>query len=132
MKRFAPILALVALSGCSEQSAPATPIQELDVAAASALFTAGDATPVDANAPATREAEGVVPGAVLLSSAGHYELSELPAGAGTLVFYCANEYCTASDQAAQRARDAGREVAVMRAGISGWKQAGQSTVPPSS
>ncbi len=132
----------LSLSGCAdggEDAAAPNPqapaeeapsLRELDPAAAKALFEAGSALPVDANSPATRQAEGVVPNAVLLSS-GAYDLAELPEDAGTLVFYCANTYCSASDEAAEKARAAGREVAVMRAGISGWKEAGFETDSPS-
>jgi hypothetical protein len=44
----------------------------------------------DANPPDVRETEGVIPGAHLLSSSGHYDVaSELPADKNTpLVFYC--------------------------------------------
>lgn len=86
----------------------------------------------DANTESTREREGIVPGAVLLTSSSEYELSLLPSEKSTpLVFYCANTRCTASDRAAERARDAGyANVAVMREGIAGWKAAGHPTAPP--
>ena len=102
------------------------PIRELDVDAASALFTSGEAHPVDANGAETRASLGTVPGAALLTSSSQYELSELPAD-GLLVFYCGSTQCTASDNAAGRAREAGREVAVMRPGIRGWVDAGKPT-----
>lgn len=103
--------------------APA-PIRELDVVAAAALFEAGTARPVDANHQETRDAMGTVPNAVLLTSSSEYQMSELPAD-GLLVFYCGSTQCTASDNAATRAREAGREVAVMRPGIRGWVDAGK-------
>ena len=105
-------------------AAEAAPIRELDVDAAAALFEAGSARPVDANHQETRDSLGTVPNAVLLSSSSQYELTELPAD-GLLVFYCGSTQCTASDNAATRAREAGREVAVMRPGIRGWVDAGK-------
>ena len=46
----------------------------------------------DANPPDVRETEGVIPGAHLLSSSGHYDVaSTLPADKNApLVFYCHN------------------------------------------
>ncbi len=92
------------------------------------------ATVLDANGPETRQAMGVVPGAVLLSSSRDYALSELPQSKdGKLVFYCGGEMCRASDSAAARAVQAGySDVNVMRAGIRGWKSAGQTTQIPRS
>jgi len=52
------------------------------------------------------------------------------AKADKLVFYCGGTQCRASDKAAQRAAAAGySNVSVMRAGIRGWKDAGQATAP---
>ena len=84
----------------------------------------------DANDADTRKEYGVVPGAVLLSGKD-YPLSTLPASkADKLVFYCGGTQCRASDQAAKRAAGAGySDVSVMRAGIRGWKDAGQATSP---
>jgi rhodanese-related sulfurtransferase len=94
------------------------------VNAAAALFEAGTARPVDANHQETRDSLGTVPNAVLLTSSSEYQMTELPAD-GLLVFYCGSTQCTASDNAATRAREAGREVAVMRPGIRGWVDAGK-------
>jgi len=71
---------------------------------------------------------------VLLSSSREYALSELPAAKDAqLVFYCGGTACRASDNAAKRAASAGyADVSVMRAGIRGWKSAGQSTATPQS
>jgi hypothetical protein len=46
----------------------------------------------DANPPDVRETEGIIPGAHLLPSAGHYDVAkELPPNRNTpLVFYCHN------------------------------------------
>src|SRR5580704_1563931 len=61
----------------------------------------------DANQAATREKEGIIPGAKLLSSFKDYDLKELPADKSTsLVFYCANTQCMASHAAAAKAADA--------------------------
>jgi len=83
---------------------------------------------LDANNDDTRAKMGVIPGATLLTSV-RYDVKELPADKGKkLVFYCANEHCGASHMAARRAREAGhQDVAVMPAGISGWKAAGKAT-----
>ena len=93
-----------------------------------------DATIVDANGTDTRHEMGVVPGALLLSDSHNYPLSELPAvKSSKLVFYCGGEMCRASDAAAARAAQAGyTDVNVMRAGIRGWKSAGNPTQLPRS
>ena len=91
------------------------------------------ATPIDANSPETRTKQGVIPGAVLLTSL-QYDIKELPANKDAkLDFYCANEKCGASHQAAQRAMENGwTNVAVLPVGIKGWKSAGQPTSKPNS
>ncbi len=85
----------------------------------------------DANNAETRSKNGIVPGAILLESSKNYDTKVLPTDKkAKLVFYCANTKCTASDQAANRAVKAGfTQVAVMRDGITGWKEAGMETVP---
>jgi rhodanese-related sulfurtransferase len=92
------------------------------------------ATPVDANGKDTRTSQGVIPGAVLLTSSSQYAVSELPADKSSkLVFYCANQKCGASHAAAKRAMENGyTNVAVLPDGIAGWKQAGQPTAKPNS
>ena len=84
---------------------------------------------VDANGEKTREKYGVIPGAILLTSASQYDPSkELPAKGNSLVFYCANERCTAAKTAAKKALEAGwTDVAVLPAGIMGWVSGGQKT-----
>ncbi len=56
----------------------------------------------------------------------HLERDQLPSDLrAELVFYCANELCTASHDAAQAALALGyTRVAVMNAGYFGWKRAG--------
>ncbi|MBK8014960.1 MAG: rhodanese-like domain-containing protein [Deltaproteobacteria bacterium] len=85
---------------------------------------------VDANSATTRAKDGVIPGAVLLTSYDSYDATtELPSNkTASLVFYCANERCGASKIAAQRAMTAGyTNVAILPAGIQGWKKAGMKT-----
>lgn len=86
----------------------------------------------DANGDKTREKMGVIPGATLLTDYAEYDTSKLPEKKDTkLVFYCANEMCKASHKAANRAASAGySDVAVLPAGIKGWKASGQPTVAP--
>lgn len=86
----------------------------------------------DANSKGTRESMGVIPTAVLLPSASSYDLALLPADKATpVVFYCANEKCTASHTAAKRAMAAGfGDVAVLSAGIKGWVEAGKAIEKP--
>ena len=88
--------------------------------------------PVDANGKSTRESQGVIPGAVLLTSSTGYDVKELPADkANSLVFYCANEQCDASHIAARRAKKAGwTRVSVLSAGILGWAKAGRDVEKP--
>jgi rhodanese-related sulfurtransferase len=81
---------------------------------------------VDANGDATRRRMGVIPGAVLLTDDA---IDKLPADKSqSLVFYCANEACRSSHEAATRAFLAGyTHVKVMPAGIAGWVRAGKQT-----
>lgn len=104
------------------------------VAEVASWTKAKKATPVDANGTETRTSQGVIPGAVLLTSSSQYDLKELPTAKDTkLVFYCANEKCGASHAAAKRAMENGyTDVAVLPDGIKGWKQAGQPTAKPNS
>lgn len=79
----------------------------------------------DANGRDTYD-EHHVPGATWV----HYDsvtADTLPADRSTsLVFYCANEHCTASHVAADTAIDLGfTDVSVMGAGIQGWIDAGK-------
>ena len=83
----------------------------------------------DANSSETRQKDGVIPGAKLLSSYNHYDIAkELPADKGSyLVFYCANTRCTASHTAAERAAEAGyQHVSVLSDGIQGWAAKGET------
>ena len=136
MRTTIALLVALAAIACDETPAAETtaePVPELSVAQVAAMLSSGECTAVDANNAQTRSREGTVPGATLLSSSSQFEMSELPADTSTnLVFYCANTRCTASDGAAERAREAGyANVHVMREGIAGWKQAGNPTTPAS-
>ena len=105
-------------------------MKDLDVPAVAALVAAHSGTVLDVNGPETRATYGVVPGAKLLTSSAQFDVAtELPTDkASPLVFYCANSECGASHHAAERAVSAGySDVGVMRAGIAGWKEAGQAT-----
>lgn len=77
---------------------------------------------LDVNPESVRNAKGVIPNAIKLSSYDKYALIELPADKNTeLIFYCYNESCGASTEAANRALTNGwSNVSVMRAGIVGW------------
>src|SRR5688572_29848835 len=136
------LITALSLLGCgqsaSETTAPSgesAPMRERSVEEVERLLAAGSIAVFDANGEETRRREGIVPGARLLSSSGRFDpATELPASKSTpLVFYCGNESCTASDGAAERAREAGwPDVSVMRAGIAGWRAAGKPTTPPPS
>ena len=118
----------------TEQAAPSAAeekkLAEVTVSDVEHFVKDKSATIFDANDADTRKEYGVVPGAVLLSGK-EYPLSALPAAkADKLVFYCGGTQCRASDKAAARAASAGySDVSVMRAGIRGWKDAGQATSP---
>jgi rhodanese-related sulfurtransferase len=86
----------------------------------------------DANGKSTRDAQGIIPTAVLLPSSSSYDLALLPKDKATpTVFYCSNERCTASHTAAKRALEAGySDVSVLSVGISGWVKAGKATEKP--
>jgi rhodanese-related sulfurtransferase len=107
-----------------EASIPSVTVEELD-----AKLAAGSSQAVDANLDETRKKLGVVPGAVLLSDSQNFQLAELPADKSKeLVFYCANQQCGASHQAAAKAITAGySNVRVMPDGIAGWVKAGKKT-----
>ena len=106
------------------------PIPEITIEDADKAFQSG-AIAVDANSDRTREKNGTVPGAIILSSSSRYDLAQLPEDKSKdLIFYCSNTNCTASDAAAERASTSGYEnVHIMREGIKGWKDAGKATTP---
>ena len=128
-------LALVALLGAcansSESRATEHEPKHIQVQALAQSLSANACTALDVNTPAVRTRHGRIPQARLLSDYRQYSLDELPDDRDRpLVFYCANERCSASDAAARRALQAGyRDVSVLRAGIAGWAKAGQQTLP---
>lgn len=123
------IPAALVLSLCASPATAEQPrFKSLHVAdLAAALKSATPPVVYDVNVESTREHVGVIPGAKLLSSSSKYDVArELPADKkAPLVFYCANEMCTASHDAAEKAMKAGyADVGVMVDGIYGWKKAG--------
>ncbi|MEO6773841.1 MAG: rhodanese-like domain-containing protein [Kofleriaceae bacterium] len=128
------VMAILAAAGCAKSDKPAAPpvaqqevkLSFVSVDAAAAQLEKGTAQAVDANNPPTRQHEGVIPGAVLLSDFETFALTELPSDkAKELVFYCANTRCGASHEAAHKAIAAGySNVKVMPDGIAGWIKAG--------
>ena len=130
----APTAPAVETRVAPEQAEPGAKYDEWDVDKVATAVEAKTAVPVDANSESTRNDKGIVPGAVLLTSSSRYEMSELPEDKSSdLVFYCGSTSCTASDTAAERALENGyTNVHVMRAGISGWKEAGKPVDKPNS
>ncbi len=135
---LATLLALLGTAGCSKpssgsgeaaQGARGAAIATISVEELEARLARGECRAVDANGDATRKRLGVIPGAVLLSDYETFLLRELPADRSKgLVFYCANEHCGASEEAAARAITAGyTDVKVLPAGIAGWAKAGKQT-----
>ena len=122
-----------AAGGCSKPSsgegAQRAKIGTLSIEELEARLARGECRAVDANGDATRRRFGVIPGAVLLSDYEAFLPSELPADKSKgLVFYCSNEHCGASEEAAARALTAGyTDVKVLPAGIVGWSKAGKQT-----
>jgi rhodanese-related sulfurtransferase len=117
--------------GCSKARDDARAQPEPRIAAVSVdeldrMLAANSCIAVDANGDTTRRRMGVIPGAVLLADES---LARLPADRSkNLVFYCANEACRSSHDAAARAVLAGyTHVQVMPAGIAGWVRAGKKT-----
>ena len=129
------LMAILAVAGCAQKAdkpADKAAQQEekltfISVDDVDAQIAKGTAQAVDANNQTTRQHEGVVPGAVLLTDSETFALTELPADKGKqLVFYCANTHCGASHAAAQKAIAAGyTNVKVMPEGIAGWIKAGK-------
>jgi len=136
MKTYLALAALAASSllACSSaRAAEAQKFKVIHVPDLVAELQSGHPTVLDANGEKTRNADGIIPGAKLLSSCGSYDVAkELPASKDSeLVFYCANTKCMASHSAAGRAVEAGyTNVAVLADGIQGWKAAGQKTAKP--
>ncbi len=90
------VLGLSILAACARHEVGGEDLAMSHVADVAALRARGpDAvTLADANGPDFRAREGIIPGAVLLSSYGSYDVAaELPPRRDArLVFYCANEH----------------------------------------
>ena len=119
-------------SGCSKSRDEARPeaaqpsIAAVSVDELDRLLAHQDCLAVDANGDATRRRMGIIPGAVLLTDDSIDKLP--PDRSKSLVFYCANEACRSSHDAAAKAFLAGyTHVKVMPAGIAGWVRAGKQT-----
>ena len=111
----------------SENHAEAAPLKKVTVTELAQLTSAKKATVLDANNNEFRAKNGVIPGAILLTSSSEFAVSELPANKDAkLVFYCASTMCGASHGAAAKAAQAGyTDVSVFPDGLMGWKKAGQ-------
>lgn len=132
-------IALAAPAGCSKSDPPKASaaaaaesgpkVPEITIAELEQKLASGECQAVDANGAGTRKKLGVIPGAILLSDYEAFRTSELPTDkARGLVFYCANEHCGASSDAAARAITAGyTNVKVLPDGIAGWVKAGKKT-----
>jgi len=112
-----------------KEDAPSLAVTTVDELASA--LEKGEATPIDANRDKFRAEHGQIPGATLLTSSSEFDESELPEDkASALVFYCANQRCSASHKAAKRAKGFGFEnVSVLTAGLMGWVEAGQEVQP---
>jgi rhodanese-related sulfurtransferase len=115
-----------------KKQAAAHTVKSLTITEVASLQKEKKATVLDANQLQFRKENGVIPGAVLLTSFNKYEVKELPAAKDSkLVFYCASTQCKASHAAAQRALEAGyTDVNVLPDGLLGWKKSGQPTASP--
>ncbi len=141
MKRFLLAVALVtapaALAGgeeCHGGAQAAAAVNKVTVKQVAEWAKTKAVTAVDANGKEVREKYGVIPGAVLLSSSGQFDVKELPSDkASRLVFYCFDDRCTASESAAQRAQAHGYiNVSVLPGGITAWIDGGQPKERPRS
>jgi len=125
-------LSAITATGCSKKAddktaVAAAEVPEISVEQLDAMLAKSECVPVDANGERTREKMGVIPGAVLLTDSETFTPAELPADKSkTLVFYCANQSCGASHDAATKALTAGyTNVKVLPDGIAGWVKAGK-------
>ena len=126
MKR---IFSLLVLSFFFMQQAYAGSVPDVTVDELAAMIKSKKVVVIDANGKDTRKKYGTIPGAILLSDYNKYDVAkELPKEKSKkIVFYCANEMCTAAPKAATKAMKAGyTNVAHLSAGIMGWKKAGKA------
>jgi rhodanese-related sulfurtransferase len=115
-------LTLLLAAACARPPEPVS-VGTLTVAQVAARLDAGVVL-FDAN-PRTMYQHAHLPGARWVQF-DQVTREQLPADLTIpLIFYCANELCTASPEAARQAAALGsRDVSVMPAGYFGWKQAG--------
>ncbi len=123
------VLLLPTVAAAGEPSAaPAKPaeLSRLSIEQVSALLDKRDNLHLFDNNGPERYAAGHLPGAIWLKF-DSVEAGNLPPDkSATLVFYCANERCTACHMAARSALGFGyRNVFIMPAGIMGWEKAGK-------
>jgi rhodanese-related sulfurtransferase len=125
-------LSAIGAAGCAKKSddqtaATAADVPTISVDQLDTMLANRACVPVDANGERTRKKMGVIPGAVLLTDSDTFTPAELPADKSkTLVFYCANQSCGASHDAANKALTAGyTNVKVLPEGIAGWVKAGK-------
>ncbi len=123
---------LISLLGIACSKSPPPPPAEVTVPTVTVdevdhMLATHSCQPVDANGTPTRKRMGVLPSAILLTD--YDNLDKLPADkTANLVFYCVNEGCTSSHDAAAKAIATGyQHVEVMPAGIAGWVKAGKQT-----
>ena len=128
MSRTANALLLMTIIGLIACKPDTHGLATLSVSELSALRGAeADLVVCDANNAQTREKEGIIPGALLLSNYRDYEpTNELPSDTDAkLVFYCHSEQCGAAAEAARKAKAAGyTHVWLLPAGITGWASSG--------
>jgi rhodanese-related sulfurtransferase len=113
-------------------TAPVAPPKEVTVPELAEMLSGRHPPAVfDANDDQVRTELGLIPGAVPLPERKFDTESVLPNEKGAaLVFYCSGKRCQSAEGAARRALAAGyRDVAVLPAGIRGWKDAGERTEP---
>ena len=122
-------LAAPAVFACDGMENHTAELKKVTVPELAKLTSAKQAVVLDANSNDFRAKNGVIPGAVLLTSSSEFAVSELPAKKDAkLVFYCVSSKCNASHGAATKAVEAGyTDVAVLPDGLMGWKSAGQKT-----
>lgn len=133
MSRLGLVALVASLAAC--QRAPVEPpapaeLPKLTLAQVEAKLGQPNVFLFDAN-PREFYEHGHLPGAAWVKFDG-VTADVLPADRGaTLVFYCANELCTASHTAAQQARALGyANTFLMPEGFIGWKKSGRALVRP--
>lgn len=128
----AALTLVVALAGCRQAAPPAAPVEQplakLTLEQVEAKLGQPDVFLFDAN-PKELYEHAHLPGAAWVKFDA-VDRAALPASLqSTLVFYCANELCTASHDAARQALALGyTNTFVMPQGYIGWKKSGRPLV----